>query len=233
MTDKVAILGRLTLLVAARHRNLPLAVRLAMACREILQVTGVSLTVEVTTPNRVTLAATDQVAAELEDLQDVLEEGPGWDAYATGSPQLTNLLELDDDRWPRFCPAARQAVGPRAVSGLPMRPEQETLGVLGAHLPVSPDLPTGLEDALFLADTVGAALLLDPQQHDQHGMAGPWSGRSQIHQATGMIIAQLSLPASDALAILRAHAFAHSTTLDDIAEQLITRRLDFGDDLQG
>jgi hypothetical protein len=232
VTDRAGILGELTSLLTVGHRNLPLAHRLAAACRDMLQVNGVSLTVEVATPNRVTLAATDQVAAELEQLQDVLEEGPCWDAYLTGSPQVANLTEFDDRRWPRFSPAAREAVGPRAVYGLPMRPEQETLGVLSAHLPSSTELSTVLEDALFLADTVGAALLLDPQQHDPNGLAGPWSGRSQIHQATGMIIAQLSLPAADALALMRAHAFAHNTTLDDIAEQLITRRLDFGKDPQ-
>jgi len=198
----------------------------------MLQVNGVSLTIEVVTANRLTLAATDQVAAALEQLQDVMEEGPCWDAYLTGVPQMTNLTEGDDERWPRFAPAARQAVGQRAVYGLPMRPEQDTLGVLSVHLAEFTELPRGLDDALFLADTVGAALLLDPQQHDKYGMAGPWSRRSAIHQATGMIIAQLSLPAPDALAIMRAHAFAHNTTLDDIADQLISRRLDFGKDLE-
>ncbi len=230
MTDKTGILNRLTVLVASGPRTLPLAERLAVACREMLEVRGVSLTIEVATPNRVTLAATDQVAAELEQLQDVVEEGPCWDAYLTGSPQATNLTALDDERWPQFTPAARHAVGPRAVFALPMRPDEQVLGVLSAHLHQSSELPIGLESALFLADTVGAALLSDPQQHDPHGFAGPWSGRSQIHQATGMIIAQLSLPATDALAILRAHAFAHNTTLDDIAEQLITHQLDFGKD---
>jgi AmiR/NasT family two-component response regulator len=54
-----------------------------------------------------------------------------------------------------------------------------------------------------------------------------WSARAEVHQATGMVIAQLRMPADDALAILRAHAYANDTTLADIAHQVVTRQLDF------
>jgi hypothetical protein len=42
-----------------------------------------------------------------------------------------------------------------------------------------------------------------------------------------MVIAQLRVGPDDALAILRAHAYAHDTTLAEIAEQVVDRRLDF------
>jgi hypothetical protein len=38
------------------------------------------------------------------------------------------------------------------------------------------------------------------------------------------------MQADDALAILRAHAYAHDTTLADIAHQVVTRQLDFRGD---
>jgi AmiR/NasT family two-component response regulator len=57
-----------------------------------------------------------------------------------------------------------------------------------------------------------------------------WSARAELHQATGMVIAQLNIPADDALALLRAHAYAHDTTLGDVAQQVITRQLDFRGD---
>jgi len=233
VTDRSVILAQLAKLVAVRARDAPLAMRLAIATREILAVDGVSITLEAATPNRVTLSATDPVATRLEQLQDVLSEGPGWDAYLTGSAQMTDLSdEAADSRWPQFTEAARAAVGRRMVYGLPMCPDDQVLGVIGLHAAGAMELSGGIESALFLADTIGAALMLDPQAHGEHGEAGPWSGRSLIHQATGMVIAQLNLPSGDVLAILRAHAFADGTTLDDIAEQVIKRNLSFRKDME-
>ena len=227
MADKATLLRQLAVLLADGVPRLSLAARLAQAGVALLEVDGASITVEAATPNRVTLASTDQIAAELEQLQDVLSQGPCWDAYLSGSPQTTNLSPEQDRLWPQFGPAAREAVGLRTVFGLPMIPQGQTLGVLSVHLAGAADLPIGLEDSQFLADTIGAALLLDPQQHDPYGQAGPWSGRSQVHQATGMVIAQLRISANDAMAIMRAHAYAHNTGLDDIAQQILRGSLNF------
>src|ERR1700712_3277383 len=228
VADKAILLRRLAFLLADGPTGVSLAARLAQACVTLLEVDGASITLEAATPNRVTLAATDQIAAELEQLQDVLSEGPCWDAYLSGSSQTTNLTPEQDPQWPQFGPAARQAVGLRTVYGLPMTPHRQTMGVLSAHLAgTNTELPIGLEASVFLADTIGAALLLDPQQHDPNGQGGPWSGRARVHQATGMIIAQLRISPDDAMAILRAHAYAHNTGLDDIAEQIIRGTLNF------
>jgi hypothetical protein len=230
VADKQALLRELAVMLATGPSGLSLAARLAQACVSLLQVDGASITIEAATPNRITLAVTDQIAAELEQLQDVLGQGPCWDAYLTGTTQTTDLSPVQDDRWPQFGPAARQTVGLRTVFGLPMQPQRQTLGVLSVHLADMSELPIGLEQSLFVADTVGAALLTDPQQDDPFGQGGPWSGRTQVHQATGIVIAQLRIPPADALAVLRAHAYAHETGLDDIAEQILRGTLTFGTD---
>jgi AmiR/NasT family two-component response regulator len=63
---------------------------------------------------------------------------------------------------------------------------------------------------------------------DESETAGPWASRSQIHQATGMVVAQLRLSPEDALALLRAHAYAQDSTLAEIAASVVQkRRLDF------
>jgi hypothetical protein len=85
-----------------------------------------------------------------------------------------------------------------------------------------------VEAAQFLADTIGAALLRDPIPKLEPGPdGGMWSARAEVHQATGMVIAQLRIPPDDALALLRAHAYAHDTTLAEIAHQVVTRELGF------
>lgn len=45
-----------------------------------------------------------------------------------------------------------------------------------------------------------------------------------------MVVAQLDLRPGDALAVLRAHAYAHNTTLADTARDVIDRRLTFQPD---
>lgn len=62
-----------------------------------------------------------------------------------------------------FCPAVRPAVGPRTVFGLPMQLQRRTVEVISVHQPARDREPSGgLEAALFLANAMGAALLLDP-----------------------------------------------------------------------
>ena len=48
-----------------------------------------------------------------------------------------------------------------------------------------------------------------------------------------MVTAQLRVSPADALALLRAHAYAHDTTLGEVAEQILQRRLIFSTDDDG
>ncbi len=59
-----------------------------------------------------------------------------------------------------------------------------------------------------------------------HGLGS----RAEIHQATGMVLAQLGFSATDALARLRAHAFVEQRLLIDVAEDVVARRLTFTQD---
>jgi hypothetical protein len=52
--------------------------------------------------------------------------------------------------------------------------------------------------------------------------------RREIHQATGMVLAQSGVGAADALLLMRAHAFAHALTLRETADEVLLGRLSFG-----
>lgn len=229
LTDKAQMLARLARLVAAGDHRHSLPERLADACRRLLDVDGTAITLHNTTLQRITLWTTDPAAARLEDLQEVTGEGPSHQAFTTGEPVITRLDE-NEQRWEEFTDAARRAIGVLTIHALPIRSQVEVIGVLSLHQfdPVATVPP--LDGAQFLADAIGAALIADAPEPDYTEDAGPWSNRAEIHQATGMVIAQLRVPPSDALAILRAHAFAHDATLQDIAAQVIAGRLDFGSD---
>ncbi|GHD39393.1 ANTAR domain-containing protein [Streptomyces galbus] len=57
-----------------------------------------------------------------------------------------------------------------------------------------------------------------------HGMI---AHHDEVHQAVGMVMAQLGVAADEALARLRARAFAQGRTLMDAAHDLVGRRQGF------
>ena len=54
---------------------------------------------------------------------------------------------------------------------------------------------------------------------------GDLVGSVELHQATGMLIAQLGVSATDAAARLRAHAASTHRPLIDVSRDIIARRL--------
>jgi len=225
-TDKPKLLSQLARLVASvEQAGKPLESRLCQAYLAILGGDGASLTLACTQPQRVTLCSSDEVATRLEDLQDVLQEGPSQDAYRTGELKVADLDDASTP-WPLFTDAARAAVGPVSVWALPMRPNQQVVGVLTVYYRRDSAVLAG--DALFLSDAIGAALLHHPTGLDDF-QSGPWSTRAVVHQATGMVVEQLHVAPADALALLRAHAYTYASSLADVAERIVRRRLAFSD----
>lgn len=228
MTDHATILARLATLTAAQASSGgDLAVRLCSAARVILGADGAAITVENTTAHRTTLCTTDEVAARLDDLQDVTGEGPCLDAFRHSTQFQVGIDSQPDPRWPEFTRAAWQVLGAIQLQSFPMRPGSETFGAISVYLTGDHQLMETAESAQFLADAIGAALLRDPDATDTAADTGPWSSRAEVHQAAGMVIAQLHLSPDDALAILRAHAYATSTPLTETARQVLNRTLTF------
>jgi hypothetical protein len=227
MTHRSEILVRLARL-AATNTNRHLADRLCTAAQLILNAAGTWIAVEQGV-TRVILSASDDRARDLADLQDVVGQGPCVEAYGSSEPVVTTVRDQADPRWPEFSRAAWQRVGPATVQAVPMRPGNEPLGVLAAYFADGGPTETD-ESTLFLASAIGAALLRDPELTDENTVDDSWSARAEVHQATGMVVVQLRIQPDDAMAILRAHAYAHDTTLAEIAHLVVTRRLDFRGD---
>ena len=215
--------------LSTHQESLGVPQRLCLAAASLGQAAGVALTLASSTAERAVLCATDDVAARLEDLQDVLSQGPARLAYTDGIHVHALLDHVEDPRWPELSGAVRDELGPVVVDAFPMRAGGEVVGVLTFHLHPGSALALGPTDGQLVADLVGgAALEHDPD--DELAMfegSGPWAERSAIHQATGMVMAQLRLGAGDALALLKAHAFASSEPLAATAHRVLDRRLDF------
>jgi len=176
--------------------------------------------------------ATDRVAGELEEWQLSYGQGPCVDAFAGGGPVLVSDLDHPRyrGRWPVFTPAAR-ASGARALFALPLQVGAIRLGVLDLYRTTpGPLTPPQLADALAYADVVGT-LLLETAHGEASGLRDdPTAHQAEVHQATGMIVAQLGVPADEAFARLRAYAFAHDRRLGDVARDVVARLLRFEPD---
>lgn len=219
--------SRLAQRVGRGSASRPLPWRLCHAARDLMGADGASITLENTTPGRVTLCATDRRSELLEDLQDVLGEGPYLSAFATGQAATAWLSGPTAARWPRFAAAASKVIGAAgALWSVPMRPGGQTLGTLSLYRLTQHELAEPLDAAQPMADAAGAMLLTDPQAFLDSPQGGGWSSRAVVHQATGMLIAQLGISADIALALLRGYAFDHHTELRHVAEAVVTHQLD-------
>jgi len=231
MSDRGDLLARLTAAVARPSAAIPLGERVCTAYRDLAGASGAALTIWYSEPHRVTLAATDAAAARMEDLQDVIGEGPGHAAWSSGGIEVGTVPdERSEARWPVFIEAAEEVLDHVVIHAVPMRPWERSFGIATLYqLPdPPPDLLLDAEQLGFLANAVGAALIRDASATDESEGAGPWASRAQVHQATGMVVAQLRIGPEDALALLRAHAYAQESTLAEIAASVVQhRRLDF------
>jgi hypothetical protein len=183
------------------------------------------------------LAGAGRHASTITGLQMDLGEGPCLQAHASGVPvflpDLTDLTAENANRWPTFA-AAALAVGVRAEFSLPLTGGPGGIGTLD----LCRDRPgmlsdEHLADALVTADIARDAVLYQPYATGSPGaaelLAAVGTDRIVIYQATGMIAAQLDDTIANALARLRAAAFAGGRSMYDIAQDVVERRVRFDD----
>lgn len=160
----------------------------------------------------------------LENLQLTLGEGPSVDAARHGVLVLEpDLAGSPVTRWSAFTRAAGE-LGVHALFAFPLRIGAIGLGVLELHRDAPGLMSTAqIGDVLVLADALTSRLL-------RLSLDGEFVVlRSAVHQATGMISAQLGISLAEALVRLRGHAFGSNRPIDEVAADVLAHRLDFTD----
>jgi hypothetical protein len=187
---------------------------------------------------RGSVCSSNAVSELIEDLQYTLGEGPCVDAYRHDRPMLEPALaEPEVPRWHAFAGLALEA-GAQAVFGFPMRVGAVRLGALNLYRDRTGQLTDEQHaNALVMAEVAAETVLLvqadaPPGQIATELEVGA-DFHYSVHQAAGMVAAQLDVSVGQALVRLRAHAFAVDRPLTQVAGDVVARTLRFDRDIGG
>jgi hypothetical protein len=220
----------------------PHAHEVCMACARATGAGGASVAV-IVEQTRQTVCATDEVAAHIDELQFSLDEGPCIEACRARRPVVVDLQQDDHGqgeaarRWPRFARALTDYLGHgddalRAIIGVPLRVpasgsrDEVIFGAVDLHYrePLPADRPELVERAQDAADIAALTVLGYPPQGPRLGSTW-WQHeanlRTKVHQATGILMHSLRLPADQALSRLHASAFVRNQTVADRSRQIV------------
>jgi hypothetical protein len=186
---------------------------------------------------RAIVYATDDIATTLEMTQIDLAEGPCVDAGTGPSPVLISDLRDPSEgvvqRWPFFLPQV-DALGVRSVFAFPVRIGSVVLGTLELYRARAGGLADGaLSTALRAAEQTGAAIVdLGGPTEGGHVDGSPDAGAldagvlgrsaASVHQATGMVMVQSGCTIDEAMAQLRATAFAEGVSLISLSADVVS-----------
>nr|WP_206314385.1 GAF and ANTAR domain-containing protein [Streptomyces coryli] len=209
---------------------------LAAICAEALDADGVAVSLVLEHNHTELVWSSGAASTYFEDLQFTLGEGPGPDAVRSGSVVMVHdLLRVSAERWPALLPAL-DGHTVSTVCCFPLGIGAIRLGVLTVlRHPARALSPDEADDALVLASTLTGMVLDGGMSGSRRDAPEPPRvlHRAVVHQATGMVSAQLEVPLAEALLRLRAHAYSHNRTVSEIAEDVVARRLRFHDDDTG
>ena len=206
--------------------------KLCEVCADVMTMTGAGIMLMSGDVARGSVCSSNEVSALIEDLQYTLGEGPCVDAYNDDRAVVEpDLAGAGGRRWVEFTPKAL-AAGVRAVFGFPLRVGAIRIGALNLYRDrTSPLTDDQHADAVVLAG-VAARSVLAMQAGAAPGRLGAEleAGadlRFVVHQASGMVSAQMEVSVVEALVRLRAYAFAHDRPLDSVAGDVVAGRLRF------
>lgn len=199
-----------------------------------LEMMGAVVTVRSPEAAEAVVAASGPAARALAELEFGLGEGPAHDSFDNRRPVMVDDLTAPGTPWLGFARAAVEA-GVRAVYAVPLHVGAARFGALTVYSVGRRRLqPEETRRCLALAE-LATELLLDSSAASHHGAIDPQlvsalDVRSEIYQAQGMLMVSLRVGLPEALARMRAHAFAAGRDLLDVAADIIAGRLDLDDD---
>lgn len=236
-----AMRAQLNAAMAGALPGIPAANELCLASVGLFGVDGAAVSMVFDGASRGTFGSSSATSRRLDELQFTFGEGPCLDAVAAREPVMVPDLDSPHGRWPAFTGAALDE-GIRGVFAMPIMITSVCVGALDLFRdtpgPLERDQLAGAAMAAHLAsltllDLIAGDAPGDPRRMDPDEPAGSedaWThladmDRIEVYQATGMLISQLDVGPTEALARLRAHAIATNQTASQVALAILERRL--------
>ena len=204
--------------------------RLCGAVTVGLHLKGAAVTLKLTDGSEAVAAAFDATSRRLAELEFSVGEGPSHGAFVQGRPVIVSELSgLQGGRWPGYTPAA-QAEGLGAVFAFPLQLGASRFGVLSLFADETRRLDRDEMAKCLAMSELATEMLLASSVSTPDGEIDPdlksaLSFRSEIYQAQGMVMAALKIALPEALARIRAHAFAAERHLVDVSVDILEGRL--------
>jgi transcriptional regulator with GAF, ATPase, and Fis domain len=180
-------------------------------CADVLPISGADLFRSV--------AATSQLAVDIDDLQLRFREGPCLDA-AVGNPSVLCNDLREDPRWPRFAKAA-VAAGVHSLLSFQLFTHNARMGALNLF-GLKPGVFTVEREAVgaMLATHAAIALIADDVRLQfQSALAS----RDIIGQAKGMIMERFNVDAVCAFELLTRVSQNSNIRVAEVAEEIVSR----------
>ncbi len=217
------------------QRGLAAADSLCEACVTLFDIDAAAISLIFAGVSSGTLGSSDAAARVYDELQFTIGEGPCLDSVSTRAPVLVaDLAKPGQVRWPLYRPAMLDHKI-RGIFAIPVVLAGEYVGALDFFRAQPGELGDDeLAGGVVAAELAGAPLLdlldADLQAAANDPTSSAWTelnllSRTEVSQATGVLVAQLEVEPAEALARLRAHAYATNRSATDVARDILDRRL--------
>jgi len=141
-----------------------------------------------------TLCATDSESARLDELQIDLGEGPSWQSVRERRTVLEPDLRRSPSPWPVFADATF-GMSTQSVLAFPLSVGVVALGALGLYSDDPETLTRHEVDAVAALVAIAATQVLRRTFSRMEAPVDDAYSRREVHQATGMVVAQLEIGA--------------------------------------
>ncbi|MFI8484358.1 GAF and ANTAR domain-containing protein [Streptomyces rubrogriseus] len=169
------------------------------------------------------LAPTQQVVIDSDELQGRVGEGPCFDAARSGTGERQfRIADFTDEaqRWPKYVPEARK-LNLGSMMGFLLFTEDEDLGALNMYSYRPGAFTEADETAGWLLASHAAVAFSSARTHAQ--MQEAIGTRHTIGEAMGILMGRHRISEDQAFAALRRYSQDHNVKLRDVAGQVCER----------
>jgi hypothetical protein len=168
-----------------------------------------------------TIAASDAVAAAIDDAERELGEGPCLDAVVMDSAYHDASL-VGGSRWPRLAARVLTQTGVRSMAGFRLRVSEDRTGALNLFSDTEGGLTSeSVDQGMVLASFITVALMASQDRRAADTLREGLHSNREIGKAVGLMMAFHKISDDEAFQMLRKASQDMNLKLADVARQVV------------